>query len=55
VDGLAGPNTRAAVRAYQRDKGEAADGKITEDLVNRLSGEVVAEEARRLAEIEKRR
>jgi len=55
ADGLAGPNTRAAVRAYQTDKGEAPDGEITEALVNRLDDEAVAEEARRLAKIEARR
>ena len=55
ADGLAGRNTRAAVSAYQTDKGETADGKITEALVNRLEAEVVADEAQRLAKIEARR
>jgi type II secretory pathway predicted ATPase ExeA/peptidoglycan hydrolase-like protein with peptidoglycan-binding domain len=55
ADGLAGSKTRAAVRAYQKHKGEAADGRITEALVNRLDAEVVAGKSRRLAETEKRR
>jgi len=55
ADGLAGQNTRAAVRAYQRDKGEAADGRITEALVNRLHAEVAGGGDRRLAEVEKER
>ena len=55
TDGLAGSKTRAAVRAYQKDKGEAADGKITEALVSRLDAEVVAQETGRLTDIEERR
>ncbi len=52
ADGLAGPKTRAAVRAYQKDKGEKADGRITKALVSRLDAEAIAQESRRLAETE---
>jgi hypothetical protein len=52
ADGREGSRTLAAVRAYQKDKGERADGRITQALVDRLDAEVVAEEARRLAAIE---
>jgi len=55
TDGLAGSKTLAAVRAYQTDKGEAADGRITEALVSRLDAEVVAQETDRLTDVEERR
>jgi hypothetical protein len=49
ADGLAGPKTQAAVRAYRKDKGEPDDGGITAALVSTLDADVVAEESRRLA------
>jgi hypothetical protein len=52
ADGLAGPKTQAAVRAYRKDKGEPADGGITAALVSTLDADVVAEQSRRLAETE---
>ena len=36
VDGIIGPNTRSALRAYQRDRGLPADGFPTEQLLRRL-------------------
>jgi hypothetical protein len=55
ADGLLGSKTQAAVGAYQKDKGEPATGKISEDLLAKLNTDVVAQETRRLAEIEQRR
>lgn len=55
ADGVAGRNTLAAVRAYQTDKGEAADGRITEALVNRLDADVVAQATGRLTDVEESR
>lgn len=45
VDGLIGPRTRAAVRAFQRDEGAAVDGRITDSLVQRLRARKAAGEA----------
>ena len=36
ADGLAGPKTYAAIRKYQFERGLAADGMVTEDLLNYL-------------------
>ena len=36
-DGILGPNTKNAVRAFQRDHGLAADGFVTQDLAARVS------------------
>ena len=36
ADGQMGPQTRAAIRAYQRDEGLTADGQITASLVKRI-------------------
>ncbi|TVR96416.1 MAG: hypothetical protein EA406_12040 [Rhodospirillales bacterium] len=36
VDGMVGPRTRAAVRAFQRAEGESVDGRITPALVATL-------------------
>lgn len=37
VDGLMGPRTRAAIRAFQRDNGLLVDGEATPALVDHLS------------------
>ena len=37
IDGIIGPRTRAALRAYQRDAGLPADGFATVRLLNRLA------------------
>ncbi len=49
VDGIPGSKTRSAVRAFQRDQGAKADGKVTAGLLNSLAAEADAREARRLA------
>ena len=36
IDGIVGPNTRAALRAYQRDQGLPADGYPTREILDRL-------------------
>ncbi len=36
IDGVPGPRTRAAIRAYQRAAGLAGDGGVTEDFVDSL-------------------
>jgi len=36
VDGLAGPRTQAAIRAYQRDAGLTVDGRATKRLLDHL-------------------
>lgn len=36
LDGVAGPKTRQAVMAFQRDNGLPADGRLTFDLLNKL-------------------
>ncbi|WP_423222121.1 lytic murein transglycosylase [Limimaricola pyoseonensis] len=36
ADGIIGPNTISAIRAYQRDRGLAQDGFASESLLNRL-------------------
>lgn len=38
IDGIVGPNTRAALRAYQRDQGLPADGYPTRQILQRLRG-----------------
>lgn len=40
IDGLLGSKTTEAIMAYQADKGLAADGKITEELVGRMLSQV---------------
>ncbi len=37
-DGILGPNTNSAVRAFQRDHGLAADGFVTQALAERVAG-----------------
>jgi peptidoglycan hydrolase-like protein with peptidoglycan-binding domain len=37
-DGLVGPQTRAALRDWQRDQGLPADGYPTNAVINRLRG-----------------
>lgn len=39
ADGQMGPQTRAAIRAYQRDEGLTADGQITAKLVRRIKAD----------------
>ncbi|MCB1749311.1 MAG: peptidoglycan-binding protein [Gammaproteobacteria bacterium] len=38
VDGVVGPKTRQAIRAWQRDRGLAVDGRVTPELVSSLRG-----------------
>ncbi len=39
VDGIVGPRTGAAIRAFQSDQGLAPDGRVTAGLVERLEGD----------------
>lgn len=39
VDGKIGPDTRAAVKAWQRSRGLVADGYLTSDLIARITSE----------------
>ncbi len=39
VDGIVGPLTGAAIRAFQSDQGLAPDGRVTAGLVERLEGD----------------
>ena len=39
VDGIIGPRTGAAIRAFQSDQGLAPDGRVTAGLVERLEGD----------------
>ncbi len=41
ADGILGPGTRAAIRAYQRDSGAPADGRITIELIECLNRDLV--------------
>ena len=55
ADGIAGPRTEAAVRAYQAQAGLGEDGRVTGSLVDRLAVEAetgrVASAQRRLGEL----
>ena len=39
ADGVLGPKTREAIRAFQRDKGLTATGMVTKDLLAQLAGQ----------------
>ncbi len=56
IDGVFGPNTRSAIRAWQRDSGTAANGYLTANQVARLEidGAARAEALRREAEQRRR-
>lgn len=43
TDGVAGPQTRAAIRAFQQDNGMKPDGLITLPLLRRLDAKVAGE------------
>ncbi len=46
ADGLYGARTRSAIQSFQRDVGLAADGQVTEALLERLRLEVVSRRSR---------
>lgn len=39
VDGIVGPRTGAAIRAFQSDQGLAPDGRVTSGLIEKLDGD----------------
>ncbi len=39
VDGIMGPRTGAAIKAFQSDQGLAPDGRVTNGLIERLEGD----------------
>ena len=49
VDGVAGSKTKSAIVAFQRKRGVAADGKVTENLMSSLAAEAQSREAKQLA------
>lgn len=40
ADGIAGPSTRQAIRAFQKDRGLVEDGRLTLTLVSKLKAEI---------------
>ncbi len=39
IEGIMGPRTDAAIRAFQSDQGLAPDGRMTPGLIERLDGD----------------
>jgi peptidoglycan hydrolase-like protein with peptidoglycan-binding domain len=55
IDGLFGPNTRAAIERFQRDEGRAATGYLTQAQIDTLASRAEARQAELEAEAERRR
>lgn len=54
VDGIAGRKTRDAIRWFQQDQGMVADGRISDDLLDRLNIDKVSDEISELAKLQKK-